>query len=187
MVEGKTEKSKEMNSLSLEEGRESHGIQKNDGNDCTESQHERYNKIPPWSKQITARGLFASLVIGSMYSLIVMKLVLTTGLVPTLNVSAALVAFLFLRIWSKLLNKLGFITTPFTKQENTVVQTCAVACYTISMGGKKPVLFIHVFLTSFSSISSFYNFESFYFSGSCRWIWILHAWTEQENIYAGWD
>ncbi|CAA6663332.1 unnamed protein product [Spirodela intermedia] len=63
-----------------------------------------------------------------------MKLNLTTGLVPTLNVSAALLAFVFLKSWTKLLHRAGVVSTPFTRQEVTVVQTCAVACYTIAVG-----------------------------------------------------
>ncbi|KAI3783848.1 hypothetical protein L1987_42936 [Smallanthus sonchifolius] len=92
-------------------------------------------RTPPWRNHITIRGLVASLVIGIMYSVIVMKLNLTTGLVPNLNVSAALLAFVFIRTWTKLLHKAGFATTPFSRQENTIIQTCAVACYSISVGG----------------------------------------------------
>ncbi|CAA2965864.1 metal-nicotianamine transporter YSL2-like isoform X1 [Olea europaea subsp. europaea] len=92
-------------------------------------------RIPPWTKQITIRGIVASLLIGIIYSIIVMKLNLTTGLVPNLNVSAALVAFVFIRTWTKLLQKANFVTTPFTRQENTIIQTCAVACYSIAVGG----------------------------------------------------
>ncbi|KAK9075247.1 hypothetical protein SSX86_003568 [Deinandra increscens subsp. villosa] len=92
-------------------------------------------RTPPWRQHITIRGLVASLVIGIMYSVIVMKLNLTTGLVPNLNVSAALLAFVFIRTWTKLLHKAGFTTTPFTRQENTIIQTCAVACYSIAVGG----------------------------------------------------
>ncbi|KAJ3680121.1 hypothetical protein LUZ60_016399 [Juncus effusus] len=94
-----------------------------------------FRRLPPWSKQITVRGLVASFFIGVMYSVIVMKLNLTTGLVPTLNVSAALLAFVFLRSWTKVLSKVGIVAAPFTRQENTVVQTCAVACYSIAVGG----------------------------------------------------
>uniref|UniRef100_A0A0D9W7Q6 Uncharacterized protein n=1 Tax=Leersia perrieri TaxID=77586 RepID=A0A0D9W7Q6_9ORYZ len=61
-----------------------------------------------------------------------MKLNLTTGLVPTLNVSAALIAFVVLRCWTQALGRLGIASRPFTRQENTVVQTCAVACYSIA-------------------------------------------------------
>ncbi|WCJ27626.1 YELLOW STRIPE like 3 [Euphorbia peplus] len=92
-------------------------------------------RIGPWTSQITIRGLIASLIIGVMYSVIVMKLNLTTGLVPNLNVSAALLAFVFIRAWTKMLHKAGIVTKPFTRQENTVIQTCATACYSIAVGG----------------------------------------------------
>jgi len=94
-------------------------------------------RVPPWRDQLTARGMVASLAVGAMYSVIVMKLALTTGLVPTLNVSAALIAFVVLRGWTQALARFGVATRPFTRQENTVVQTCAVACYSIATGGKR--------------------------------------------------
>ncbi|XP_058206245.1 metal-nicotianamine transporter YSL3-like [Rhododendron vialii] len=96
---------------------------------------EEIKRIPPWTKQITTRGIVASLLIGIIYSVIVMKLSLTTGLVPNLNVSAALLAYVFIRTWTKLIQKTGIVSTPFTRQENTLIQTCAVACYSISFGG----------------------------------------------------
>lgn len=98
-------------------------------------QTEDVKRIAPWTNHITIRGLIASVAIGIIYSVIVMKLNLTTGLVPNLNVSAALLAFVFVRTWTKLLHKAGITATPFTRQENTVIQTCAVACYSISVGG----------------------------------------------------
>lgn len=112
-------------------------VEREEIDDLEETQNEAddFNSIPPWKSQITFRGIVASLIIGVIYSVIVMKLNLTTGLVPTLNVSAALTAFVFLRGWTKLLTKAGIVTKPFTKQENTVVQTCAVACYSVTIGG----------------------------------------------------
>ncbi|XP_009351940.2 metal-nicotianamine transporter YSL3 isoform X1 [Pyrus x bretschneideri] len=107
-----------------------HGIEENG---C--EPQEDLNRIVPWRRQITVRGLVASVVIGVIYSVIVMKLNLTTGLVPNLNVSAALLAFVFIRSWTKLLQKAGVVSTPFTRQENTIIQTCAVACYSIAVGG----------------------------------------------------
>ncbi|KAJ8565163.1 hypothetical protein K7X08_007739 [Anisodus acutangulus] len=100
-----------------------------------DNMEEYVKRIPPWTKHITIRGIVASLVIGIIYSVIVMKLNLTTGLVPNLNVSAALLAYVFIQIWTKLLQKANFVSTPFTRQENTIIQTCAVACYSISVGG----------------------------------------------------
>ncbi|XP_040376568.1 iron-phytosiderophore transporter YSL15 [Oryza brachyantha] len=92
-------------------------------------------RLQPWREQVTARGVVAAALIGFVFSVIVMKIALTTGLVPTLNISAALLAFLTLRGWTRALERLGFSPRPFTRQENTVVQTCAVACYTIAFGG----------------------------------------------------
>ncbi|KAM3388558.1 hypothetical protein ACQJBY_010983 [Aegilops geniculata] len=92
-------------------------------------------RVPPWTEQLTLRGLVVSVAVGTMYSVIVMKLNLTTGLNPTLNVSAALISFVMLRGWTQALARLGRIVRPLTRQENTVVQTCAVACYSIGAAG----------------------------------------------------
>ncbi|KAI3924566.1 hypothetical protein MKX01_038006 [Papaver californicum] len=100
-----------------------------------QQEHDLSRKTPPWKKQITVRGLIASFIIGIIYSVIVTKLNLTTGLVPNLNVSAALLAHVFINSWTKLLHKAGYVSTPFTRQENTVIQTSAVACYSISFRG----------------------------------------------------
>lgn len=101
----------------------------------TRDHAEEVKRIPPWTKQITVRGIVASVLIGIIYSVIVTKLNLTTGLVPNLNVSAALLAYVILQSWTKILEKANFTCTPFTKQENTIIQTCAVACYSIAVGG----------------------------------------------------
>lgn len=111
-------------------------IEKEDLEDMGEQLPEDMKRIPPWKKQITIRGIVVGLLIGIIYSVVLMKLNLATGLVPNLNVSAALLAFVFIRTWTKLLEKANFTTTPFTKQENTIIQTCAVACYSISYGGQ---------------------------------------------------
>ncbi|KAF9671030.1 hypothetical protein SADUNF_Sadunf12G0004400 [Salix dunnii] len=120
--------------MNVEEMKE---IERVEGEDMEEvrDEPEDIKRIAPWTKQITGRGIVASIAIGIIYSVIVMKLDLTTGLVPNLNVSAALLAFVFLRTWTKLLSKAGIVTSPFTRQENTIVQTCAVACYSIAVGG----------------------------------------------------
>lgn len=91
--------------------------------------------MPRWQDELTVRGLVAALLIGFIYTVIVMKIALTTGLVPTLNVSAALLSFLALRGWTRLLERFGVVSRPFTRQENTIVQTCGVACYTIAFAG----------------------------------------------------
>ncbi|KAI6701944.1 hypothetical protein NL676_011080 [Syzygium grande] len=99
------------------------------------SESSGLGRTPPWTRQLTVRGVVVSIVIGAIYSIIAMKLNLTTGLVPNLNVSAALLAFVFIRTWTKMLHRAGYVTRPFTRQENTMIQTCAVACYSIAVGG----------------------------------------------------
>lgn len=125
------------NNTNKEEGHTE--IERSESEDVEETgegeEQEDVNKILPWTRQITIRGLISSVAIGIIYSVIVMKLNLTTGLVPNLNVSAALLAFVFVRTWTKLLQKAGAVSSPFTRQENTVIQTCAVACYSIAVGG----------------------------------------------------
>ncbi|KAG8661975.1 hypothetical protein MANES_01G051800v8 [Manihot esculenta] len=49
--------------------------------------------------------------------------------------SITLLAFVFVRTWTKMLHKAGYVAKPFTRQENTMIQTCAVACYSIAVGG----------------------------------------------------
>lgn len=92
-------------------------------------------RILPWRRQITVRGIITSTIVGSIYSVIAMKLNLTTGITPNFNVSAALLAFVFIESWTKILGKAGIVSAPFTPQENTMVLTCAVACYSIAISG----------------------------------------------------
>ena len=93
-------------------------------------------EVPGWREQVTLRALAVSALLGAMFSVIVMKLNLTTGIIPSLNVSAGLLGFFLLTSWTKLLDKAGVASVrPFTRQENTVVQTCVVACSGIAFSG----------------------------------------------------
>ncbi|CAL5030925.1 unnamed protein product [Urochloa decumbens] len=91
--------------------------------------------VPSWRDQVTPRALAVSLL-SVVFSLIVMKLSLTTGIIPSLNVSAGLLGFFSLRAWTAAPAK-GPTSRrrPFTRQENTVVQTCVVAAYGIAFSG----------------------------------------------------
>jgi uncharacterized oligopeptide transporter (OPT) family protein len=82
--------------------------------------------VPMWQKQVTVRAIFVSLMLSVMFTFIVMKLNLTTGIMPSLNVSAGLLGFFFVKTWTKLLEKAGWLNQPFTRKENTVIQTCVV-------------------------------------------------------------
>ncbi|VVB09463.1 unnamed protein product [Arabis nemorensis] len=91
--------------------------------------------VPEWKDQITIRGLIVSALLGILFCIITHKLNLTIGIIPSLNVAAGLLGFFFVKSWTGFLSKLGFSAKPFTKQENTVIQTCVVACYGLAYSG----------------------------------------------------
>ncbi|XP_065850884.1 probable metal-nicotianamine transporter YSL7 [Euphorbia lathyris] len=92
-------------------------------------------EVPSWQNQLTLRAFVVSFILGILFSFIVMKLNLTTGIIPSLNVSAGLLGFFFVKTWTKFLDKSGFLKQPFTRQENTVIQTCVVASSGIAFSG----------------------------------------------------
>ncbi|MFS8034299.1 putative oligopeptide transporter, OPT superfamily [Helianthus anomalus] len=92
-------------------------------------------EVPTWQKQLTVRAFVVSFILGILFTFIVMKLNLTTGIIPSLNVSAGLLGFFFVKTWTKFLNKSGMLKQPFTRQENTVIQTCVVATSGIAFSG----------------------------------------------------
>ncbi|KAL5864521.1 hypothetical protein ACOSQ3_002035 [Xanthoceras sorbifolium] len=96
---------------------------------------ESQNQVPEWEDQITIRGLVVSALLGTLFCIITHKLNLTVGIIPSLNVAAGLLGFFFVKSWTGFLSKLGFSAKPFTRQENTVIQTCVVACYGLAFSG----------------------------------------------------
>ena len=112
-------------------------------------------EVPSWRKQLTVRAFVVSFVLSILFSIIVMKLNLTTGIIPSLNVSAGLLGFFFVKTWTKLLHKSGLLRQPFTRQENTVIQTCVVASSGIAFSGLLSFLipFTTTLLSCFDIIS----------------------------------
>ena len=87
---------------------------------------------------MTVRAFVVSFFLAVLFSVIVMKLNLTTGIIPSLNISAGLLSFFFVRLWTKAIESCGLLKQPFTRQENTVIQTCVVSAYGIAFSGKRP-------------------------------------------------
>ncbi|KAJ8771919.1 hypothetical protein K2173_027096 [Erythroxylum novogranatense] len=96
---------------------------------------EEEEVVPEWKDQITIRGLVVSAMLGVLFCIITHKLNLTVGIIPSLNVAAGLLGFFFVKSWTELLWRFGIRVAPFTKQENTVIQTCVVACYGLAFSG----------------------------------------------------
>ena len=110
--------------------------------DIDDEEEQNRNKdnagvIPKWWEQITVRGLVVSAFVGAIFCVIAHKLNLTVGIMPSLNVAAGLLGFFSVKGWTRVMSRLGFSTSPFTRQENTVIQTCIVACYGITFSGNR--------------------------------------------------
>lgn len=110
--------------------------------------------VPPWTKQITVRAMVTSFLLSIVFNFIVCKLNLTTGVIPSLNVAAGLMGFAVVKGYTAMIEKCGLLKQPFTRQENTVIQTCVVASSGIA------------FSSTFSnSIHSFIHLFSFVIHG----------------------
>ncbi|KAI5678307.1 hypothetical protein M9H77_09257 [Catharanthus roseus] len=84
-------------------------------------------QVPSWKNQITIRAIMTSAILCFVFNIIVCKLNLSTGVIPSLNVAAGLLGFAFLKFYTSLIQKFGLLKQPFTRQENTVIQTCVTA------------------------------------------------------------
>ena len=67
-------------------------------------------------RHVQFRALLTAAVLGTIFSIIVHKLNLTTGIVPSLNIAAGLLGFIFLRSWTLLLKSCGIKPHEFTPQ-----------------------------------------------------------------------
>ncbi|KAL2629291.1 hypothetical protein R1flu_013977 [Riccia fluitans] len=92
-------------------------------------------EVPPWNEQITFRGILVSMLLGAVFCIITHKLNFSVGVIPSLNVAAGLLGFFFIKLWTGTLSQLGFWAKPFTRQENTVIQTTVVSCYGLAFSG----------------------------------------------------
>ena len=62
------------------------------------------------------RALVCGGVIGAVLSIIIHKLSLTTGIIPSFNIAAGLLGFVALRSWTAVLDRLHIKPHPFTPQ-----------------------------------------------------------------------
>ncbi|XP_039772605.1 probable metal-nicotianamine transporter YSL5 isoform X2 [Panicum virgatum] len=91
---------------------------------------------PPWREQLTLRGVAVAAVLGALLCVVIHRLNLTVGVIPALNVASGLLAFFLAAAWRAAAGWLGFGRgPPFTRQENTVIQTCAIACAGLAFSG----------------------------------------------------
>ena len=92
--------------------------------------------VRAWTEQITVRSVVASILLGTIVSSVGMNLVFMTGVVPSLNIPAAMLSLILLKIWTHILWRFDVFHEPFTRQENTIIQTCVVACASMVSSGE---------------------------------------------------
>ncbi|XP_066347469.1 probable metal-nicotianamine transporter YSL5 [Miscanthus floridulus] len=91
---------------------------------------------PSWREQLTLRGIAVAAALGALLCVVIHRLNLTVGVIPALNVASGLLAFFLAAAWRAAAGRLGFGRgPPFTRQENTVIQTCAIACAGLAFSG----------------------------------------------------
>jgi len=91
--------------------------------------------IPSLSETITLRSLVVSLILGASLSAVAMKISLNSGFLPPLTIPAGLIGFYLSRALIRVLDYFEVAHLPFTRQENTVIQTCVAACSAITFSG----------------------------------------------------
>ncbi|RRT65117.1 hypothetical protein B296_00038555 [Ensete ventricosum] len=99
-------------------------------------------EIPPWEEQITVRGVVVGAMLGTFFCIVEHHFNLRVGLAPSINLAAGLLSYFFISLWTRTLSSLGFKVTPFTKQENTMVQTSIVTCYVLAFSGNQELKLI---------------------------------------------
>uniref|UniRef100_A0A804MDB0 Metal-nicotianamine transporter YSL7 n=1 Tax=Zea mays TaxID=4577 RepID=A0A804MDB0_MAIZE len=91
--------------------------------------------VPSWREQLTVRAFVVGALLSVVFNVILMKIDLTTGINPSLNVCASLLSYFLLRTWTRAIGCMGLLRQPFTRQENTMIQTCVVSAYGITFTG----------------------------------------------------
>ncbi|KAF0924780.1 hypothetical protein E2562_014888 [Oryza meyeriana var. granulata] len=89
--------------------------------------------MPDLRGQVTLRAMAVSVVLGIVFCFVGMRIQLTTGLVPALNMPASVLCFFLLKSLVRLLQKGGFAVLPFTRQENMFLLTCVITCLNLAL------------------------------------------------------
>ena len=91
----------------------------------SESQIRAYiATLPNWRSQITIRGVLVAILVGTVLTFISMRLnLMTSPIFPSFAVPSALMAYVVMKVWTRIFSQV----LPFTKQENTIIQTMAVS------------------------------------------------------------
>lgn len=71
-------------------------------------------RLCPWCEQV--RSVVLAVIFGSVFSIIIHKLNLTSGVIPSMGMAIALINFFSVQSWNALLKRFNINTLPFTPQ-----------------------------------------------------------------------
>ncbi|XP_031398449.1 probable metal-nicotianamine transporter YSL5 [Punica granatum] len=98
--------------------------------DSVEKVFAAQEAVPSWKDQLTFRSFVIGFLLTILITFIKVKVSLNTEIIPSLNVCAGLLGYFCLKVWTQCSSQL-----PFTRQENSVIQTCVVAGSGIAFSG----------------------------------------------------
>ena len=150
---------KETGGVDNAKGRNSNKIRENDevNNEGVMVEMFKDTEVLSWKKQITITFMVTSFVVLSLFfNFIVCKLSLTLGYIPSLHVLARCLEFIIVKFYIVMLDKCGLLKLPFTRQENTIIQTFLNASFGVAFNS---MFFKLVFLFFFLFVLSFFCFS----------------------------
>uniref|UniRef100_A0A0D9WED9 Uncharacterized protein n=1 Tax=Leersia perrieri TaxID=77586 RepID=A0A0D9WED9_9ORYZ len=91
--------------------------------------------LPDFWGLVTLRSMAVSVLLGIVFCFVGMRIQMTTGFVPALNMPVTVLSFFLLKWVIMLLQKCGFSMMPYTRQENMFLMTCAITCLNLTVTG----------------------------------------------------
>ncbi|XP_062179393.1 probable metal-nicotianamine transporter YSL3 [Phragmites australis] len=91
--------------------------------------------LPGFWGIVTLRAMVVSAVLGVVFCFVALRIHMTAGIVPALNMPTSVLSFFFLKWFVALLQSCGIATLPFTRQENMFVLTSITTCINMALTG----------------------------------------------------
>ncbi|KAF6983137.1 hypothetical protein CFC21_001412 [Triticum aestivum] len=91
--------------------------------------------LPGLWEQVTPRAVIVSVVLSIVFSFVILKIHMSTGVVPGMNMAVSVLSFALLKWFISLVRTCGLPTSPFTRQENLLVLTTVVTVINLAITG----------------------------------------------------
>uniref|UniRef100_A0A0D9ZW96 Uncharacterized protein n=1 Tax=Oryza glumipatula TaxID=40148 RepID=A0A0D9ZW96_9ORYZ len=88
---------------------------------------------PEFRELVTPRAMAVAVVLSVVICFVGMRIQMTAGIVPALNMPASILSFFLLKWLIRLLQSCGFPMLPFTRQENMFLLTCIITCLNLAL------------------------------------------------------